>query len=107
MPIEANTRQFRPATETIVVRGDVRTNIFAAIGDGSPDGCAAGRLKRAKLTIHSVRRDLHRKLGVSDRSELIHASIRLGFICFTEHGIVRPGFKRLLDACPRRGRRRV
>lgn len=80
--------------------------VLAAIGDGSSDGLAAQRLKRSKLTIHTVRRDLHRKLGVTDRSELIHAAVRLGFICFTEDGVVRPGFKRLLDACPRRNGRR-
>lgn len=81
--------------------------VLATIGDGSSDGLAARRLKRAKLTIHTVRRDIHRKLGVSDRGELIHAAVRLGFICFTEHGVVRPGFKRLLGACPRRTIRSV
>jgi DNA-binding NarL/FixJ family response regulator len=79
--------------------------VFAMIGDGSSDALAARRLKRSKLTIQTVRYSLHRKLGVRDRSELIHVAVRLGFICFTEHGIVRPGFKRLLDACPRHTRR--
>lgn len=76
--------------------------VLAAIGDGSSDDAAATRLKRSPQTIKTMRGWLHEKLRVNNRGELIHAAVRLGFVCFTDQGIVRPGFKRLLNACPRR-----
>ncbi len=81
--------------------------VFAAIGDGTSDELVATRLKRSPQTIKTVRGWLHEKLGVTNRGELIQTAVRLGFICFTAQGIVRPGFKRLLSACrPRGGRQR-
>jgi DNA-binding NarL/FixJ family response regulator len=73
--------------------------VLAVIGDGSDDREAAQRLNLRPSTIHSVRRDLHRKLGVRHRGELVRLAAQQGYVRFTPEGVQRPGFAKLLAAC--------
>ncbi|MEO7411821.1 MAG: LuxR C-terminal-related transcriptional regulator [Opitutaceae bacterium] len=73
--------------------------VLAVIGDGSDDHEAGDRLNLRPSTIHSVRRDLHRKLGVRHRGELVRLAAQQGYVRFTAGGVQRPGFARLLAAC--------
>ena len=73
--------------------------VLAVIGDGSDDHEAGDRLNLRSSTIHSVRRDLHRKLGVRHRGELVRLAAQQGYVRFTAWGVQRPGFARLLAAC--------
>jgi two-component system nitrate/nitrite response regulator NarL len=77
--------------------------VFAVIGDGSDDRVAADRLNLKPSTIHSVRRELHRKLGVQHKGELVRMAVQHGYVRFTEEGVQRPGFSSLLAACGRAG----
>ena len=43
-------------------------------------------------TVSTVRRELHRKLGVQHRGDLVRAAAQSGFVHFTPTGVVRPGF---------------
>jgi DNA-binding NarL/FixJ family response regulator len=79
--------------------------VFAVIGDGCDDTEAAGRLALRPSTVHSVRRELHRKLGVQHKGELVRMAVLHGYVRFTADGVHRPGFSGLLAACrPRRPR---
>jgi DNA-binding NarL/FixJ family response regulator len=73
--------------------------IFALIGDGTGDKAAARQLNLQPSTIHSVRRKLHRKLGVQQRGDLIRLAVQHGYVRFTADGVQRPGFSSLLAAC--------
>lgn len=80
--------------------------ILAVVGDGSDDVSAARELGLSPATISTVRRELHRKLGVQHRGALIRIAAECGFVRFTQSGVVRPGFGMLTasyQAC--RGRR--
>ena len=76
--------------------------VLAVIGDGSDDITAAARLNLRPSTIHSVRRELHRKLGVQHKGELVRVAVQHGYVRFTADGVQRPGFSNLLAACGRR-----
>lgn len=73
--------------------------VLAVVGDGSDDSEAAERLNLRPSTIHSVRRELHRKLGVRHKGELVRMAVQHGYVRFTAEGVQRPGFSRLLEAC--------
>jgi len=73
--------------------------VLAVIGDGSDDHEAGSWLNLRPSTIHSVRRDLHRKLGVRHRGELVRLAAQHGYVRFTPAGVQRPGFAKLLAAC--------
>lgn len=80
--------------------------VLAVIGDGSDDIAAARELELSPATVSTVRRDLHRKLGVQHRGELIRLAAQHGFVQFTPEGILRPAFSILRAAYnPRRTRR--
>ncbi|HVS50796.1 MAG TPA: hypothetical protein VHD62_00475 [Opitutaceae bacterium] len=66
--------------------------VLTVLGGGIDDTTAAAVLDVSSETIGSVRRDLHRKLGVQHRGELIRVAAQNGFVRFTPGGIVRPGF---------------
>jgi DNA-binding NarL/FixJ family response regulator len=70
--------------------------VLSVIGDGSDDNTAAEILGMRAATIGTVRRDLHRKLGVQHRGELVRLAAQFGFVRFTASGILRPGFEALL-----------
>lgn len=81
--------------------------VLSVIGDGCDDTEAAGRLGLRPATISTVRRDLHRKLGVQHRGELVRVAAQKGFVRFTPDGVERPGFALLSAAYqPRDPRRR-
>lgn len=66
--------------------------ILSIVGDGSDDITAARQLGISPATVSTVRRDLHRKLGVQHRGELIRIAAQNGYVQFTPNGVIRPGF---------------
>lgn len=66
--------------------------VLSVIGDGCDDSVAARELGLSPSTISTVRRELHRKLGVQHRGELVRAAAQHGFVRFTPSGVIRPGF---------------
>ncbi len=83
--------------------------VFALIGDGAGDEDVARQLGLKRSTIAAVRRDLHRKLGVQHKGELLRLALQHGFVRFEPHGTVRPGLAQLTEAWrkTRRGRNRL
>lgn len=79
--------------------------VLSILGDGSDDAAAADELKLSPATISTVRRHLHRKLGVQHRGELIRVAAQNGFVRFTPAGVLRPGFS-LLSASYRTRKRK-
>lgn len=69
--------------------------VLSVIGDGCDDDAAAEALHLRPSTVQSVRRNLHRKLGISHKGELVRLAVQHGFVQFTADGVVQPGF-----ACP-------
>jgi two-component system capsular synthesis response regulator RcsB len=66
--------------------------VLSVLGDGCDDATAAAELGLSPGTIVTVRRDLHRKLGVQHRGDLVRMAAQHGFVRFTPDGVVRPGF---------------
>ena len=66
--------------------------VLSIVGDGSDDSDAARQLGISVSTVSTIRRDLHRKLGVQHRGELLRFAAQNGFVQFTPAGVVRPGF---------------
>lgn len=80
--------------------------VLAVVGDGCDDERAAQLLGLSAATVSTVRRELHRKLGVQHRGELIRVAAQHGFVRFTQTGVIRPGFGLLSAAyAARRGKR--
>jgi len=102
------SRQSAPSRSICRLLTPVEQLVLAVIGDGSDDRAAAQRLGLRSSSIHSVRRELHRKLGAKHKGELVRLAVQHGFVRFTPEGVVRPGFALLTAACsPRReGRER-
>lgn len=73
--------------------------IFSLIGDGSDDQAAADRLGMKRSSVHAVRRELHRKLGLQHKGELQCAALQHGFVQITHRGTCRPGLAMLMSAC--------
>ena len=76
----------------------VEQMVLSVIGDGSDDAAAALELGLSPATISTVRRELHRKLGVQHRGALVRVAAQNGFVRFTPGGVVRPGFELLIAA---------
>ena len=72
--------------------------VLSVIGDGSDDLTASGVLGLSPATVCTVRRELHRKLGVQHRGALVRVAAQYGFVRFTPFGVVRPGFQLLAAA---------
>ena len=99
----------RPAGEThslFILLTAAEQLVLAIVGDGSDDAAAARELGLSPATISTVRRNLHRKLGVQHRGELVRIAAQTGFVRFTPAGVIRPGFGLLEAACRRRHRSR-
>lgn len=79
--------------------------MLAVLGDGCDDEAGARLLGLSASTVATVRRELHRKLGVSHRGELIRVALLHGFIRFTPRGVIRPGLSLLRAACDAKRRR--
>jgi DNA-binding NarL/FixJ family response regulator len=71
---------------------------LSIIGDGSDDTVAARQLGVSPATVSTVRRDIHRKLRVQHRGELVRVAAQHGFVRFTPEGILRPGYSILSAA---------
>ena len=78
--------------------------VLSVIGGGSDNATAARELGMTSGTISSVRRDLHRKLGVQHRGELMRVAAQAGFVQFTPAGVVRSGYSLLTAAHKARSR---
>ena len=72
--------------------------VLSVIGDGCDNNVAARTLKLSPATVSTVRRELHRKLGVQHRGELVRVAAQHGFIRFTAAGVIRPGFRIMCEA---------
>lgn len=79
--------------------------VLAILGDGRDDDSAARELQLSPSTIGTVRREIHRKLGVQHRGDLVRVAAQSGFVRFTPEGVARPGFS-LLNAAYDRTRKR-
>jgi DNA-binding NarL/FixJ family response regulator len=81
--------------------------VLSVIGDGCDNTVAAQTLDLSPATVSTVRRELHRKLGVQHRGELVRVAAQHGFVRFTASGVVRPGFALMCAAYqarrPKRG----
>lgn len=85
---------------------DFEQVVLSVIGDGSDDLAAAGQLGLSPSTIATVRRTLHRKLGVQHRGELVRMAAQKGYVRFTPVGVERPGYGLLTAAYQPRHRLR-
>lgn len=85
---------------------DLEQLVLAAIGDGADDLRASGSLDLSPATVSTVRRNLHRKLNVQHRGELVRIAAQFGFVRFTPTGVIRPGFGSLLASYQTRRRKR-
>lgn len=81
--------------------------VLSVIGDGCDDCTAADQLGVSPSTVSTVRRDLHRKLGVQHRGELVRVAAQQGFVRFTAAGTIRPGFAMLTATYQARRTRRI
>lgn len=72
--------------------------VFSIVGGGSDDVAAGRELGLSPATVSSVRRELHRKLGVQHRGELMRVAAQSGFVQFAPFGVVRPGYAMLTAA---------
>jgi DNA-binding NarL/FixJ family response regulator len=72
--------------------------VLSVIGDGCDNTVAAAELHLSPATVSTVRRELHRKLGVQHRGELVRVAAQHGFVRFTSAGVVRPGFAMMREA---------
>tara|TARA_R110002111_G_scaffold228120_2_gene289595 strand:- start:27 stop:782 length:756 start_codon:yes stop_codon:yes gene_type:complete len=75
--------------------------VMGAIGDGSDDAEAAGRLGMSTAAVRSHRKRLHTKLGISHRGELMRIAFTHGFVRVINSEIVRPGFASLMKKVSR------
>lgn len=73
--------------------------VLATVGDGCDDQEAAARLDMKPSTVQSVRRALHRKLGIQHKGGLVQAAVQNGFVRFGPEGVTRPGLALLRAAC--------
>lgn len=85
---------------------DFEQVVLSVIGDGSDDLAAAEQLGLSPATISTVRRALHRKLGVQHRGELVRIAAQKGYVRFTPVGVERPGYGLLAAAYQPRQRAR-
>lgn len=90
----------------IRILSDFELVVLSVLGDGCDNFEAARVLGLSPATISTVRRGLHRKLGVQHRGALVRMAAQNGFVRFTPDGVERPGFSLLASAYHPRERRR-
>jgi DNA-binding NarL/FixJ family response regulator len=73
--------------------------VFAVIGDGRDDASAASELGLKASTVSSIRREIHRKLRIAYRGELIRLALLSGYVRFVRDKAIRPGYSMLVEAC--------
>lgn len=107
--VQGQLRQISAApTALFRLLTDFEQLVLSVIGAGCDDDEAAELLRLSPATISSVRRDLHRKLGVQHRGALIRMAAQKGYVRFTPDGVERPGFALFAAAYrPRQPRRRT
>ena len=72
--------------------------VLSILGDGCDDDVAAATLDLKRSTIQSAGRDLHGKLGIQRRPELVRISAQLGFVRVSAAGVFRPALRFTLGA---------
>ncbi len=107
--VQGELRQISAApTALFRLLTDFEQLVLSVIGAGCDDDEAGELLRLSPATISSVRRDLHRKLGVQHRGALIRMAAQKGYVRFTPDGVERPGFALFAAAYrprqPRRGK---
>jgi DNA-binding NarL/FixJ family response regulator len=70
--------------------------VLAVIGTGVTDASAAEELGMRPSAVQTVRRELHAKLGVHEKGDLIRVAGRLGFVRLGPDGVVSLGLGLLL-----------
>ena len=100
--LRAHLVETRPLSRLLTAAEEL---LLTIVGDGSDDSVAARELGLSPATISTMRRSLHRKLGVQHRGELIRMAAQNGFVRFTPSGVIRPGFALLVAAYHPRKRR--
>jgi DNA-binding CsgD family transcriptional regulator len=71
--------------------------VLSVISDGCDDAEAARQLDISETTVMTVRRNLHRKLGVRQKGELVRCAAVYGFVLFTAQGVVKPGLAEMIS----------
>ena len=94
-----------PASETCRLLTVCEQIALSVLSDGCSDAEAAAALNLSPATIGTIRRHLHRKLGLQHRGDLIRVAAQGGYVQFTPAGVVRPGFAQLFAAYQARRRR--
>lgn len=88
------------------ILSDFELVVLSVLGGGCDNSEAARLLGLSPATISTVRRGLHRKLGVQHRGDLVRMAAQNGFVRFTPEGVERPGFSLLTSAYHPRERRK-
>lgn len=70
--------------------------IFAILGDGSDDPSASRLIGMTVASVQSVRKSLHRKLGISHKGELVRLAAQYGLVRFVDSGVIRNGLSVLV-----------
>lgn len=75
---------------------------FSILGDGCDDEVAAEKLNLTAASVGSLRREIHRKLKLQHRGELMRLAVQTGFVRISKTGIFRPAFATMLSLCSSR-----
>jgi DNA-binding NarL/FixJ family response regulator len=76
--------------------------VFSVLGGGLDDELAAAELGMTASAVHGVRRDLHRKLKIQHRGDLMRVAAQTGFVRFSSECVSHPAFAILLSQCSSR-----
>ncbi len=77
--------------------------VLTVIGGGCDDNLASERLGLKASTIQTARRNIHRKLQVPQRGELVRVAAQLGYVRFTEGAVIHSGLATLSAGRQRAG----
>jgi DNA-binding NarL/FixJ family response regulator len=80
--------------------------VLSVIGDGRDDASAAEQLGMSETTVMTMRRNVHRKLGIQHKGELVRFAAANGFVIITPFGVVRPGLRGMMAVRKNRFRKR-
>ena len=72
--------------------------VLSVIGDGCDDDTAAKCLGLKPSGVLSVRRDLHRKLGIHHKGDLVRLAVQQGFVQLMPDSVDHPGYAALIAA---------
>lgn len=70
--------------------------VFAILGDGSDDVSASRLVGMTVASVQSVRKNLHRKLGITHKGELVRLAAQYGLVRYADSGVIRNGLSVLV-----------